>query len=148
MRSIAILLKQGSRYKNLKVHLLIRENFRKALFLPGFIDNVPLTMPSDRIIQLQKFYEEDPGDPFNLYALALEYLKYDPAKARILFVRLLEIHDGYLPTYYHAAKLFQETGDKEKAIAVYESGIALAKKLNDTKTLRELKSAYDELMFD
>lgn len=105
-------------------------------------------MPPDRIILLEKFYQEDPEDPFNLYALALEYLKHDPAKAAALFARLLAEHEGYLPGYYHAAKLFQETGEKEKAIAAYERGMALAKKLNDPKTLRELKSAYDELMFD
>ncbi|HEX8041111.1 MAG TPA: tetratricopeptide repeat protein [Chryseosolibacter sp.] len=105
-------------------------------------------MPPDRIILLEKFYQEDPDDPFNLYALALEYLKYDPAKAVTLFTRLLKEHEGYLPTYYHAARLFQETGEKEKAIAVYERGMALAKELNDNKTLRELRSAYDELMFD
>lgn len=105
-------------------------------------------MPSDRIILLEQFHQEDPDDPFNLYALALEYLKFDPAKAVTLFARLLKEHEGYLPAYYHAARLFQETGEREKAIAVYESGMALAKKLNDSKTLRELKSAYDELMFD
>ena len=30
-------------------------------------------MGTDRIRQLEKFYEEDPLDPFNIYALALEY---------------------------------------------------------------------------
>ena len=105
-------------------------------------------MPSDRISQLQQFYEEDSSDPFNIYALALEYLKYDSAKSKSLFESLLTLHGEYLPTYYHAAKLYQETGEKEKAISVFAKGIALARKLNDTKTLRELRSAYDEMMFE
>jgi tetratricopeptide (TPR) repeat protein len=105
-------------------------------------------MPSDRITQLQEFYKDDPGNPFNLYALALEYLKKEPFTARDLFNKLLQEQPEYLPTYYLAAKLHIELDEKEKAIAIFENGIALAKKLNDTKAIRELKSAYDELMFE
>jgi Tfp pilus assembly protein PilF len=105
-------------------------------------------MPTERISQLQQFYEEDPEDPFNLYALALEYLKHDPRKAQMLFETLLDIHSKYLPTYYHAAKLSQELGEKEKASRVFERGILLALELGDAKAARELRSAYDELMFE
>lgn len=105
-------------------------------------------MSSDRINQLQKFYDEDPQDPFNLYALALEYLKTEPAKARDHFENLLALHPGYLPTYYHAARLYQELGEKKRATGVYEKGIALARQLNEAKALRELQSAYDELLFE
>lgn len=105
-------------------------------------------MATDRIQQLQEFYEQDPDDPFNLYALALEYMREDAPKARSLFEKLIREHDAYLPTYYHAAKLYQDLGKNDLAIAVYEQGIALARKLNDLKTLRELQSAYDELMFE
>ena len=105
-------------------------------------------MPSDRLSQLQEFYNDDPRDPFNLYALALEYLKKEPVTACELFNKLLQDQPDYLPTYYHAAKLYTELGDKEKAVTIYANGIALAKKLNDVKTLRELRSAYDELMFE
>ncbi|MEX2235644.1 MAG: tetratricopeptide repeat protein [Cyclobacteriaceae bacterium] len=105
-------------------------------------------MANDRIIQLEQFYEEDPLDPFNLYALALEYLKSQPTKSQRLFETLLENHPEYLPAYYHAAKLYQEIGEIEKAAKVFKNGISLADKLKDSKTLRELKSAYDELMFE
>jgi len=104
-------------------------------------------MTSDRLKQLQEFYDEDPVDPFNLYALALEYLKHEPRMSGKLFQDLLDLHPEYLPTYYQAAKLYAELGENEKAISVFESGIALATKLDDTKARRELKSAYDELMF-
>ena len=104
--------------------------------------------PSDRIAQLQRFYDEDPTDPFNLYALALEYVKDDRAKAMELFETLLGKYADYLPTYYHAAGLYQELNHKEKAIAVYQRGISLANGLNDTKTMRELQSALDELTFE
>jgi tetratricopeptide (TPR) repeat protein len=105
-------------------------------------------MATDRIKLLQKFVEEDPGDPFNLYALALEYLGSDQLKARAFFDTLLQDHKAYLPTYYHAAKLFQDLGEKERAKRTYEDGISLARNLNDGKALRELRSAFDELMFE
>jgi tetratricopeptide (TPR) repeat protein len=105
-------------------------------------------MPSDRIAQLQRFFDEDPDDPFNLYALALEHQKDDRRKALEIFETLLEKHATYLPTYYHAAKLYQELNDREKAISVYERGIVLAKDLSDRKTMRELRSALDELTFE
>jgi Tfp pilus assembly protein PilF len=105
-------------------------------------------MPTDRIQQLEKFYEDDPHDPFNVYALALEYLKYDATRSQALFEMLLRDSPQYLPTYYHAAKFFGERGQKERAVEIFENGIALAKKVNDAKALRELRSALDELMFE
>ncbi len=108
----------------------------------------PVIMPTQRINQLLQFYEEDPGDPFNMYALALEYLNHDAARSREFFEKLLTNHQDYLPTYYHAAKFFQAHGETARATAVFESGMALAKKLNDQKALRELRSAYDEMMFE
>jgi tetratricopeptide (TPR) repeat protein len=105
-------------------------------------------MATDRIKQLEKFYEEDPLDPFNSYALALEYLHSDTRRSQWLFETLLEKHMDYLPTYYHAARLYQDLGQSEKAIRTYKDGIALARRLNDAKALRELQSAYNEMMFE
>lgn len=102
---------------------------------------------STRLDILLKFYDDDPNDPFNIYALAIEYQKTDPAKARQYFETLLNEHEQYVPTYYHAAKLYQDLGEVERAISTYEKGIEVAKAQNETKAARELKSAYDELMF-
>lgn len=105
-------------------------------------------MPTQRIEQLQRFHDEDPDDPFNIYALALEYMKIDVSKATAFFDKLLTSHKEYLPTYYHAAKFFQDCGMTGKATEIFERGIALANKLNDQKARRELKSAYDEMLFE
>lgn len=103
-------------------------------------------MPADRLKQLEQFYQEDPRDPFNLYALALEYFKSDSSKTRELFDVLLEEHPDYLPTYYHAGKLYEDLGDTATASQIFEKGIELATKKNDAKALRELRSAHDEMM--
>lgn len=103
---------------------------------------------SARLDQLLLYYNEDPHDPFNVYALALEYQKSDRMKAKEYFDLLLSHHEDYVATYYHAAKLYVDLEQKDKAIALYQKGIAIAKKNNDAKAARELQSAYQELMFE
>jgi tetratricopeptide (TPR) repeat protein len=105
-------------------------------------------MSSSRLELLEEYYRQDPNDPFNAYALAIEYQKSNTVRSKEYFVELLGKHPDYLPTYYHAAKLFADLDEKEKAIEVYEKGIALARIKKEFKALRELQSAYDELMFE
>lgn len=98
-------------------------------------------MNHSRADLLKKFIDEDPSDPFNYYALALEYLDYDPGSARELFDQLLIHHPDYLPVYYTAGKLYAELGDEAKAQHILSTGIELAKNKSDVKALRELQSA-------
>ena len=99
-------------------------------------------MENALLTNLLKFYEEDPEDPFNSYALALEYLKHDPAKASHYFDVLLDKHPEYLPTYYHAASFFASMENIKKAEEIYIKGIALALNKNNIKTHQELVRAY------
>lgn len=102
----------------------------------------------NRLEQLRQFAEDDPKDPFNLYALALEYLKSDVNEAANLFKRLLQQHEGYLPTYYQAATLKEQQGDRNAALQILEKGISIAKQQNESKTQRELQAVYDELSWE
>jgi Tfp pilus assembly protein PilF len=99
-------------------------------------------MNSSFLEKLLKFYEEDPGDPFNLYALALEYQKTDVSKAGEMYDELLDSHPDYLPTYYHAAMFFGNLEQIEKADLIYKKGIKLAGESGNNKTLGELQRAY------
>jgi hypothetical protein len=101
----------------------------------------------DRIRQLEEFLREDPNDPFNSYALALEYLKADTRKAQDLFEQLLSSHPNYLPTYYPFAQLLIEQHDP-RAEAIFKQGIETARNLNDLKTFKELNSAYNDWLFE
>lgn len=105
-------------------------------------------MSEVRLNLLLQYYKDDPSDPFNAYALAMEYLGSDLTKAQTFFEQLLRDHPRYLPTYYHAAKLFQQIDERERAVEIFEKGIALAKDLKEHKSLRELQSAYDELLYE
>ena len=98
--------------------------------------------------QLHLLYEEDSHDPFNIYGLAIEYLKQDKLESKKYFDLLLQHHPNYLPTYYHAAALFAELGFATKAIDTYEIGIALATMQANEKALRELNVALQNLRFD
>lgn len=98
-------------------------------------------MNNQRIQQLIRFVQEEPGEPFNVYALAMEYLDGQPEQARAYFDQLLTDHPDYLPTYYHAAALFAGTDQRDRAAELYERGIALARTQNNQKTLQELQRA-------
>lgn len=98
-------------------------------------------MNHNRIQLLRQFIQEEPGDPFNVYALAMEFIDSDPAQARTLFDRLLTEQPDYLATYYHAAALYAENDDRERAAQLYDQGIDLARRQGNDKTLLELQRA-------
>ena len=105
-------------------------------------------MAAERIARLEQFIKEDPADPFNYYALALEYLHIDKLKAQAIFIEILATHKGYLPVYYQLGKLYEDLGDLDKAIESYRQGVTIALQQNDLKTLRELQAALQLLLDD
>ncbi len=99
-------------------------------------------MQEERLKILLAYLEEDSSDPFNIYALALEYLKFDKSQAKQLFERLLKEFPEYIPTYYHAAALFADLGELSKAENTYIVGIEKAHQTQSFKAYDELKRAY------
>lgn len=102
-------------------------------------------MKASRIKMLEKFMQDDPTDPFPIYALALEYQVTEPTKAGRLFEQLLSEHPDYLPTYYMSGVYLLDQGEVERAINVLQSGLILAKKQNELAAVRELQSMLDNL---
>ena len=105
-------------------------------------------MNSERLKYLQKFAEDEPGDPFNWYALALEYLHSDPAEAMKLFDKLLREFEDYLPAYYIAATQWAYQGNIETAADIFRKGIQVAERQKDTRTASELRSGLEEILFE
>ena len=101
-----------------------------------------------RLEQLHQFLEEDPNDPFNLYALAIEYQKINATEALKLFERILNEHQNYLPVYYTLGKFYERTGNVAQASQTFAAGIEKARVMCESKAQRELQSALDELMFE
>lgn len=97
---------------------------------------------------LLNYLKETPQDPFLLYAIATEYRSGSAAKAKEYFDRLIKDFPDYLPTYYQAAHLYWEAGDRLKAGELFERGIELARAKNEQKTLAELQNAYMNMQLD
>lgn len=102
----------------------------------------------DRIAQLQQFLDEDPNDPFNKYALALEYQKHDSQKAHDLFKELVLKSPEYVPSYYTFAHLLIDMQKDDEAENIFQQGMRIAAQQSDNKALKELKSAYTNWQFD
>lgn len=100
-------------------------------------------MNNSLLANLLAFYEEDPTDPFNAYALAIEYSKSDPGEAARFFDLLLEKHSDYLPTYYHAGAFFAAMEKTERAEEIYRKGVELALVQKNAKAHRELLAAFN-----
>ena len=102
----------------------------------------------DRIQKLLDFLKASPNDNFLKHALALEYIKInDTSKAKELFLEILTVNPDYIGSYYHLAKLLEQTGERENAIIWYEKGMAEAKKAGDNHAYSELQSAYEDLVY-
>ena len=94
---------------------------------------------TDRISILKSFITEEPSEPFNYYALAMELVNRDPeASAEILLKMTLDFPD-YLPSYYQLSDLQHRSGRQQEAIELAEKGIELALKQSDYKALAELR---------
>jgi tetratricopeptide (TPR) repeat protein len=95
---------------------------------------------SERIRALLDMLEQEPDDVFCRYALALEYAGAESSVpiSIDLLTRLIKDSADYLPAYYQLGRLLMQTGNREAAIEVIQSGIRLARKKGDRHTLSEL----------
>jgi uncharacterized protein HemY len=101
-----------------------------------------------RLDQLLEFARQQPDDPFNIYAVGIEYLKLDSSKAIQFFQTLVKDHPAYVPTYYTFGKLLQQEKDFIRAKEIFTTGIVKAGEVKDMKAVGELKNALSELEFE
>jgi predicted RNA polymerase sigma factor len=101
---------------------------------------------NERIATLRKFIDEDPGDTFSKYALALELVKSEGiSEALHVFSEIVDSVPDYLPVYYHFGKLLEQVGETARAADIYRHGIAVATRQKQSRTLSELKSALEQM---
>jgi len=105
-------------------------------------------MINERISILESFLKSEPEDPFNWYALAMEYKTSNPRKCKDHLNHLLEHFPCYLATYYQVAELLIEDSKNKEAEEILEKGIALARSQDDRNTLRELQNLLNNMLFD
>jgi tetratricopeptide (TPR) repeat protein len=61
-------------------------------------------------------------------------------------VKLIKDDKNYVASYYQLGKLYEALNDLEHAIEVYKKGIKIAERIENKKTLLELKEAYHLLI--
>lgn len=106
-------------------------------------------MSEERIQKLKEYLAKEQKDSFLQHALALEYIKMGNEKeACKLFVEILLREPSYIGSYYHLAKLYERTGETDKAVKTYEKGMEMAKVAGDNHSYNELRAAHEELVFD
>lgn len=104
-------------------------------------------MQNPRLDKLFDFLKADPNDSFLLYAVATEYnVQNDSENALKYYLQLTDKHPDYVGTYYHLGKLYEKLEEKEKAVAVYQTGMQAARKKRDMHALSELQGAYNSAM--
>ncbi len=102
-------------------------------------------MNIERVKILEEFYKDNPADPFNIYALALEYQNSNSEKATALFEKLLTDFEDYLPTYYQAVEFFAYKNQLAKAIEIAKKGIEKATAAKEIKTMGEIRSLLNSI---
>lgn len=98
-------------------------------------------MQEERLKILSELIKTEPDEPFNRYALAMEYAGKDTTECLKHLEVLLKSFPEYLPTYYQAGTIYAEQEKEEKAKGAFTNGILLADKQNNDKILKELKGA-------
>jgi len=100
----------------------------------------------DRVPFLQKMVASKPEDPFPRYGLAMEYKTRGMRReAEGAFEGLLEAFPDYLPAFLMYGNLLADSGAKDRAVAMYQRGMDVARAASDEHALGELEAAHAEL---
>lgn len=100
----------------------------------------------DRLNLLLQFLEQNPGDAFARYGLAMEYSRLGQTETALdQYRKLLELHPDYANGYFMAAQTLERAGRTDEAKKMLENGIAAAKRAGNQHALREMSAMLDEI---
>lgn len=95
---------------------------------------------ADRLAKLLSMLERQPGDPFTLYAVALEHKKAGrDAEALAYLDKTIQFDPGYCYAYFQKGQVLETQGDIDGAKDTYRAGIAAARAKGDAHALSELE---------
>lgn len=101
---------------------------------------------TDRLTTLTQFLEQNPGDAFARYGLAMEYSRLGQIEAALeQFKKLLELHPDYTNGYFMAAQTLERAGRTPEAKKMLENGIAAAQRTGNRHALSEMSGMLEEL---
>ncbi len=90
--------------------------------------------------------EQNPGDAFARYGLAMELVNTgDPAGAVEQFALLLLHNPNYTAGYFHGGQTLEKLGRTSEAKEMYTRGIDVAQASGDAHTRAELEGALSQI---
>src|SRR5580765_417014 len=104
-------------------------------------------MPSaSRLEMLTQFLEQNPGDAFARYGLAMEYSNAGQTEQALAeFNKLLELHPDYTNGYFMAAQALERAGRTAEAKSMLEKGVEAASRTGNKHALSEMTGMLEEL---
>lgn len=103
-------------------------------------------MSTSRLEQLRAMLQEEPGDVFLRYAIALELRRSGETRQAVdMLEALVREHPGHLATYHQLATMLAELGNTEDAVACCEVGMLHCIVHGDMRTRSELRELRDGL---
>jgi tetratricopeptide (TPR) repeat protein len=103
-------------------------------------------MASNRLETLRSMVEQNPGDSFARYGLAMEYRNAGDLEGALReFRALLEANPDYAAACYHGGQTLEKLGRLEDARTMYHQGIEASARTGDQHTKSELQLALDLL---
>jgi Tetratricopeptide repeat len=126
-----------------------RTSHSTAILCAAAVDCVEFFHPmsdTDRLTMLTRFLEQNPGDAFARYGLAMEYSKSgETEQALEQFGKLLQVHPDYTNGYFMAAQTLERAGRTAEARKMLENGIEAARRTGNRHALSEMTGMLDEL---
>ncbi|HEY7330794.1 MAG TPA: tetratricopeptide repeat protein [Gemmataceae bacterium] len=96
--------------------------------------------------QIEAMLAEDPNDPFLRYGLAMEYVSAGQDEEAVrCFQELMQTAPDYVPGYMQAGRTLARLNRPDEARAVFENGIAAAKKQGDMHAAEEMAGFLEGL---
>jgi tetratricopeptide (TPR) repeat protein len=100
----------------------------------------------NRLQMLTEFLQQNPGDAFARYGLAMEYSKTGQTEQALAeFKRLLELHPDYTNGYFMAAQALERAGRTPEARQMLEKGIEAAQRTENKHALSEMTGMLEEI---
>lgn len=103
-------------------------------------------MATNRLEILRSLLEQNPGDTFARYGLAMEYVKAGQLEDAIReFRAVIAETPQYSYAYFHGGQTLEKIGLVDDARQMYEHGVIAASKSGDQKAVSELQAALELL---
>jgi tetratricopeptide (TPR) repeat protein len=99
-----------------------------------------------RLQMLSEFLQQNPGDAFARYGLAMEYSRTGKTEQALAeFNKLLELHPDYTNGYFMAAQTLERAGRTAEAKGMLEKGVEAASRTGNKHALSEMSGMLEEL---